>query len=40
MEMAVEGDPEEMVGNELGGAKRISYVIWSDTVLNPLPGHD
>jgi hypothetical protein len=31
-----------MARNELGGAKKISYVIWSDeeAVINPLPGYD
>jgi hypothetical protein len=42
LEMAVEGDWEEMVRNELGGAKKTSYVIWSDseTAINSLPGCD
>jgi hypothetical protein len=40
--MVVQGDSEEMAGNELDCAKKSSYVILreSETVINPLPGYD
>jgi hypothetical protein len=43
LEMAVEGDYWiEMARNELDGAKKTSFVIWSDseTVINPLPENE
>jgi hypothetical protein len=42
LEMAVEGDSEEVARNEVDCAKRTSYVIcsYSETVINPLPGYD
>jgi hypothetical protein len=42
MEMAVQGDGEEMARKELDGVKKTSCKIWSDseTVINPLPGYD
>jgi hypothetical protein len=42
LEMAVQGGWEEMARKELGGAKKTSRVIWSDskTIINPLPGYD
>jgi hypothetical protein len=42
MEMAAQGDSEEMTRKELGGAKTTSCVICSDsdTSINPLPRHD
>jgi hypothetical protein len=42
LEMAVEGDWEEMARKDLDCAKKISCMILSDseTVINPLPGYD
>jgi hypothetical protein len=42
LEMAVEGDWEEMASNESDCAKKTSCMIWSDseTVKSPLPGYD
>jgi hypothetical protein len=42
LDMAVEGDWEEMASNELDCAKKTSCVIWcySETVINPLLGYD
>jgi hypothetical protein len=40
--MTVQGDWEEMAKKELGGEKKTSFAIWSDseTVISPLPGYD
>jgi hypothetical protein len=42
LDMAVEGDWEEMARNELDAAKKTSCVMWSasETFINPLPGYD
>jgi hypothetical protein len=42
LEMAVEGDWEQIARKKLGGAKNTSCVILSDseTLINPLPGYD
>jgi hypothetical protein len=42
LEMTVQGDSEEMARKELGGAKKTSCVICSDseTSINPLPKYD
>jgi hypothetical protein len=42
LEMAVEGDWEEIARKELGGAKKTSCVIWNDSesFIYPLPGYD
>jgi hypothetical protein len=42
LEMAVEGEWEDMTRNELDCAKKTSRVIWSEceTIINPLPGYD
>jgi hypothetical protein len=42
LEMAVEGDWEEMARKELDYDNDTSYVIWSysGTIINPLPGYD
>jgi hypothetical protein len=42
LEMAVQGDWEEMARKELDCAKKTSRVIWSysGTDINPLPGYD
>jgi hypothetical protein len=42
LEMAVQGDWEQMAKKELDCAKKTSHMIWSDseTVINLLPGHD
>jgi hypothetical protein len=42
LEVAIQGDWEEMGRKDLGGEKNSSCVIWSDseTVINPLPGYD
>jgi hypothetical protein len=42
LQMADEGDWQEMERRELDGAKKTSRVIWSysETMINPLPGYD